>query len=80
MGDAFTKLVTALADWTGQRTESGKTGGWIIIATLLFVWAYITVKTKAWIDPGVTWGVLLFAIYVFLSRRPPAPPMNLTPQ
>jgi hypothetical protein len=74
MGDSFLKLVSSLADWAGARSDWGKIAGTIIITVLLVSWTWLVFKNKQWIDPGSTWGLLIFAIFVLLARKPTQSP------
>jgi hypothetical protein len=65
----FAKIAETFSDHRGQKSSWGRWAGSVIIATILFVWAFLCIKQLEWIDMGPYNSLAILGIFITLAYK-----------
>ena len=65
----FSIISETFADHRSQKSSWGRWAGSVIIATILFVWAFLCIKQLEWIDMGPYNSLAILGIFTVLAYK-----------
>lgn len=69
MQEILSNFLSIFSDHRNKKSSWGRWAGSIIIATILFNWTYINIKSGQWVAFDLYTAAILIGIYITLSVK-----------